>query len=54
MKILDHRAGFRLQVGQLVIYRRLGADSKTRNIVSCCVTCCSLLFSYEERYYCII
>jgi len=44
MKFLDHRAAFRLQVGQVVVfYRRLNADSRTRNIDSCCVTCCSLL-----------
>jgi len=37
---LDHRAAFRLQVGQL---GGLSADSGTRNIDSCCVSCCSLL-----------
>jgi len=31
---------FKLQVGQLVVsYKRLSADSRTRNIDSCCVTC---------------
>jgi len=38
---LDHHSAFRLQVG--LLYRRLSADSGTRNIDSCCVACFSLL-----------
>jgi len=41
MKILDHRAAFRFQVGQLVVQEVVQLIAE-KNSDSCCVACCAV------------